>query len=422
MNPTEQLLAWTQRPIGAKALMRERMIRLLPHFEAHIRYPIIKIAGTNGKGSTAAMLSAALTHAGKRPMLFTSPHLEHLSERFRMCNTDIRRKALEALAADVLARLQAFVATEGTAYTPSFFEALVCMALVWADREGSDIAIIEAGVGGFNDATHLLPDVGAIITSIGLDHAAQLGDSITAIARDKAGIAQPHSTLILGSALPDTALTAIRTIAEHRKVTWTSATSVECRPLQHGVYRLSWQQTSVAVRLPLLGDFQRDNLQLVARMWAHLMAQGIVSRWNDLAGIQHTRWAGRMESIGPFLLDAAHNEAALQALHTSLAPLTSPEECLLIVGISAEKDVAQMTPWLLKMANGGFLVDDFYKARPTADWQAPFPAPHWRPLPLREAIQNAAAQAPRHIVVTGSIFMLGKARALILDHLTQMKA
>lgn len=414
MNPTDALLAWTQRPVGHKAPMHERMTRLLPHFAAHIRYPIFKVAGTNGKGSTAAMLSAALTHAGHRPMLFTSPHLEHVSERFRIGDTDIRRKAIASLADEILERLKAFVNLEGEAFTPSYFEALVCMALVFADRESANMAIIEAGVGGFNDATHLLPDIGAAITSVGLDHAAQLGTTLAAVARDKAGIAQPGSTLILGTTLPDTAHEAIRQVARSRSVALLDSTFVECSEHPISGYDLAWQGETVAVSLPLLGSFQRENLRLVARIWAHLRAQGIVQRWADLAGVQHTRWAGRLERIGPFLLDAAHNEAALAALQASLAPITTPDQCLLVVGISAEKDVAKMAPWLHRMAHGGYLVDDFYKARPAAELQAYFPAPQWQIAPLHEALAAAQARAPQYILVTGSIFMLGAARPLVL--------
>lgn len=422
MNPTDQLLAWTQRALPLKASMSERMARLLPYFAQHIRYPIFKIAGTNGKGSTAAMLSAALTHAGKRPMLFTSPHLIHLSERFRLCDTDIRRKALEELAAEVLARLQDFVAIEGTAYTPSFFEALVCMALVYADREGADIALIEAGVGGFNDATHLLPDMGGAITSVGLDHAPQLGATVAAIAHDKAGIVQPRSTLILGVALPPTAQQAIATVAQDRNVTIKEATYVECRPLNAAAYALTWAQQTTTVELPLRGTFQRDNLQLVARIWAYFIAKGLVSRWTDLQGIAHTRWAGRLEMLGhapTFLLDAAHNEAALAALHQALTAFATPDDCLLIVGISAEKDVAAMAPWLKQLARGGYLVDDFYKSRPAASLQAHFPPDQWQIRSLAEALAEGQQRAPRYLIVTGSIFMLGAARPLVLSLLPQ---
>ena len=139
-----QILKWTSRRIGSKTAMNIRFSKLLSHFTQKINFQIIKVAGTNGKGSVSAMLSACLVEDGQGVGLFTSPHLVNITERFRVNETEIEENELEEIAQDVFDWLKDFVAFEGQSFTPSFFEVLILIAIEYFYKKGVTIAIIES--------------------------------------------------------------------------------------------------------------------------------------------------------------------------------------------------------------------------------------------------------------------------------------
>ena len=159
-------------------------------------FPGVLIAGTNGKGSTAATLASILEKAGYRTGLYTSPHLERVNERIRMNGRDISDDDFARLYFHVDAKAEALVASGELPHPPSFFEMLTALAFVHFAEQKVDIAVLEVGMGGRLDATNIVEPLLSIITDISLDHTEWLGPTIDAIAREKAGILRPNGTLI----------------------------------------------------------------------------------------------------------------------------------------------------------------------------------------------------------------------------------
>ncbi len=415
-----RLLAWTGRRIGQKAAMQRRFSWLLEHYRHEISFPIIKVAGTNGKGSVSAMLSAFLCASEKKVGLFTSPHLVSPTERFRIDDRDISEEALEAAAMEIEAEVHQLTAQRGEAFTPSFFEVLILIAIRLFKHAKVDIAIFEAGIGGANDAVSLLPDFMALITSIGKDHQQQLGHSLGEIARDKAGIIR-SGQLLVNHLIDPVLKKIIRHSAELEEVFYLeSIPSVQpagpvmlAIPLPDRVYK---------IKPALEGHFQQQNIDLVVSAGRLLWEKNIIASWEGLYGLEKARWPGRYEKFGAapqWLIDAAHNEPGLRALIESLNKEYKQEERILVYGNSEEKDFTRLTKLIPEIATEVYLVDDFYKAVPirtlellidkevTVRWEKG----------LAQTLSLIQTRYPdRVVVVTGSIFMIGQARKWILAH------
>lgn len=415
------LLDWTQARIGSKVVMRERFGSMLEHFAPTIPFPIIKVAGTNGKGSVSAMLAACLTESGLKTGLFTSPHLLSPTERFRIGHQEISEDELNGLALSLSRELRAWVQQKGEAYTPSFFEALILIALRYFSRHNVDIAIFEAGVGGENDAVSLLPDFFALLSTIGLDHQAQLGNTLEAIAKDKAGILK-GGTLIFNAKIDEQLKNVIVQRARHQ--------GVEARVSGNWIAPLA-DTSRVRIRIgdfqtevipALKGAFQQENMNLVISACLFLQEKTLLDSWDWVKGLEKACWPGRFEKIGQqpsWIIDAAHNESGLRALVQALNHFSNKKERLLIYGNSEEKDYPALLNLVPELSQKAYLVDDFYKAVPKeALLRGLSPdvrilVPGSLPLALAHAKKNFPDQL---IIVTGSIFMIGKARKWILQH------
>lgn len=421
MNQLNDLLGWTQARVGSKVAMQRRFGLLLNDLQPDIPFPIIKVAGTNGKGSVSAMLAACLTEAGKKVGLFTSPHLLSPVERFRINYQEISENELDAQAQYVKEWLHDWVDQNGSAYTPSFFESLIVIALRYFKQENVDIAVFEAGVGGENDAVSLLPDFCAVLTNIGLDHHAQLGSTLEAIATDKAGIAR-SGTLVLNSQIDEKLKSIIQKRAKENNV-HVLASDNWIHPAQEaGKIRVLTEQGSVELLPALKGSYQRENINLVLSTYRFLLENGHLSSWEGIIGLEKAYWPGRFEPLGEsprWLIDAAHNESGLMALSSALDKISKKEHRILVYGNSEEKDYPELLKIVPSLAGRVYLVDDFYKAVPRTKLIS-YLDPKIRILEpgiLTLALADAQKHFPNHIIIiTGSIFMIGKARKWILQH------
>jgi dihydrofolate synthase/folylpolyglutamate synthase len=421
LNHLADLLRWTQARIGSKAAMKERFGSLLSLFEQDISFPIIKVAGTNGKGSVSAMLTACLTEAGQQVGLFTSPHLVSPTERFRIGHKEISEKELNILAKKLGGQLKEWVREKGAAYTPSFFEVLILIGLRFFAEKKVDIAVFEAGVGGDNDAVSLLPDLCALLTNVGLDHRAQLGNTLAAIATDKAGIARA-GTLIINRQIPAGLKSIIRQTATANGVTVLESKKWILPGSDEKKIRLRIEGRRIELLPSLKGAFQKENMDLVMSAYQFLMDHGRLSTWEGVKGFEKTYWPGRFERMGEhprWLIDAAHNESGLRALLESLNEHSKKSERVLIYGNSEEKDYPTLLKLVPDLASQVYLVDDFYKAVVREellrylDPEVRILAPGTLPLALAHAQKNSP---DRLIVITGSIFMIGQARKWIIQH------
>jgi len=248
----------------------------------HRAYPVVHVAGTNGKGSTCAMLEAIFRRAGYRTGLFTSPHLVHQGERVQVDRRILTREAIVSYTRKLKPVAEAIEAAR-PGYHPTFFEFMTGMAFLRFAEAEVDVGIIETGLGGRLDATNVVDPELTAITSISLDHTEILGDSLEAIAREKAGIIKPGKPVVLGL-LPPEAEAVIRAIAAERGA-----------PV-HGI-REWFGGESAFPPTALPGAYQRRNAA-VAAVAAHLLAQSgrfRISEAEIAAGLLSVNWAGRWE-------------------------------------------------------------------------------------------------------------------------------
>src|SRR5213594_59513 len=268
----------------------------------------ILIAGTNGKGSVAKLLSSMMPEAG----LYTSPHLVRLNERISIGGREISDDELNEVFAAVK---DAASTAKDLLYAPTYFELVTAMAFLYF-RDRVRFAVLEVGLGGRLDATNIVTQDVSVITSIGLDHQQFLGTTIEAIAAEKAGIIKSSEPVIIG---PSADLPIIRERAGSR--------------LRRGADLSRYPD----LRPQLLGGHQLENIAVAIRA-AECLG---IAKEDIVRGVNTTTWPGRLESLGRFLLDGAHNVAAASALAVFLREF-HPEGVWIIFGVMADKQFEEM--------------------------------------------------------------------------------
>lgn len=301
-------------------------------------FPSVLIAGTNGKGSTAATLASILAAAGHRTGLYTSPHLERVNERIRINGRDISDDDFARLYFHVDAKAEALVASGALPHPPSFFEMLTALAFVHFAEQKVSLAVLEVGMGGRLDATNIVEPLLSIITDISLDHTEWLGPTIDAIAREKAGILRPNGTLITLPQHPE-ANRAIGEVATALEVTAINAATYmpssairSSEISQQPVATILLDEEPIALDTPLPGAHQHRNVALAIAAAVELRNRHGYNIPNTAiaAGIRHTRWAARLEYFPArgkrpaVLLDVAHNPAGAWTLRAALREFSPP--------------------------------------------------------------------------------------------------
>lgn len=280
--------------------------------DPHRAVPVIHVAGTNGKGSVAAMLERILREAGWRVGLYTSPHLVRLGERIQIDRQPIANDALAELVREAMPVVEKMKAAGGTDAGPSYFEFMTGLAFRHFARAKCDVAVIEVGVGGRLDATNIVDPELSIITSIGLDHAEFLGDTVAKIAREKAGIVKPGRPVLLGR-LPIEAEVEIRDAARRSDALVLSVR--EC----FGDDVASYPTTNLA------GEFQRMNAGTAALAAGHLRERWKLNQAVVARALMDVEWAGRWQSVTVggrrVIVDASHNAEGALALDRNLREL-----------------------------------------------------------------------------------------------------
>jgi dihydrofolate synthase / folylpolyglutamate synthase len=364
----------------------------------------ILIAGTNGKGSVARMLSAMMPEAG----LYTSPHLERLNERIRIGDDEIPDSALKEVFEQAKA---AAASAPGLLYPPTYFEIVTAMAFTYF-RERVKFAVLEVGLGGRLDATNIVHQKVSVITSIGLDHQQFLGPTLDDIAAEKAGIIKGGEPVVVG---PDVDYCVVRARAGDKLVS-TRDIPRSVRPLGGGYFEIDVRtplREYKALRLRLAGRHQIDNaiVAICAAECLELDSEKIRE------GIQTVSWPGRLEHFGSrpeFLLDGAHNPHAARALAAFLAE-THPQGVWMIFGAMADKQFEEMLgllaphvrQWILTRPENSRAVDPNELARLT---------PGGIVIEnVRGAIEYAKEHVPEGtpVVVCGSLYLIGEARAVL---------
>jgi dihydrofolate synthase/folylpolyglutamate synthase len=378
------------------------------------RFRSVHVAGTNGKGSTAAMLESVLRAAGRRTGLYTSPHLVDFAERIRAGGGAMPHDDVVALVAELRSVLDA----AGIELT--HFEFATLLAFEWFARIGVEVAVVEVGLGGRLDATNVLRPIVTAITSIGRDHEEFLGSDLVGIAREKAGIAKPGVPLVLGRLAPDLAA-AIEEVARAVGAPTVDATREASLVPEEG--GLAFRGLGVAwdgLRVALPGAFQEDNARTALAVLAvardELGCTAAVVR----EGLASTVWPGRLAEIAKAprtIVDGAHNPDGVTALVRELDGLASARPTTLVFAVMADKAWPAMLDALLphvarvvatRVGRRG--LDPAHVVRAVAG-RVPVEVVE----PASAAVLHARAiTAPDDLVlVAGSLFLVGDAYAVI---------
>jgi dihydrofolate synthase/folylpolyglutamate synthase len=364
----------------------------------------ILIAGTNGKGSVAAMLSAMMPDAG----LYTSPHLQRFNERFRIGPNEISDADLAAAYQEVTA---ATADLSGLLYPPTYFELTTAMAFVYF-RNRVKFAILEVGMGGRLDATNVVRQDVSVITSIGFDHEKYLGNNLDQIAFEKAGIIKSNEPVVIG---PEAEFDVIRDNAGQR-LYMTQYLQRQVRPLGGGYFELDLItpiRQYKNLRPSLAGAHQLDNVVVAIRAAECLR----LSREQVERGVNSAVWPGRLERIAgqpSFLLDGAHNERAMQALCAMLEE-SYPDGVPMIFGCMADKNYEAMLTLLRpRVRQMIFTKAEGRRSKEPSELQALWPSAHVTGS-AREAIELARAgfDPGDTVVVCGSLYLIGEARSAL---------
>ena len=399
-------------------------------------YPSAHIAGTNGKGSTAAFLESIQRHAGLRTGLNTSPHLEKINERIRVNGQEISDEAFADVFTKIHNSIEKLLAAGKLRAHPTYFECVTAMAFEHFAQQRVDFAIFEVGLGGRLDATNVLSPAITIITRVDFDHENFLGHSLQEIAGEKAGILKPRVPVIVAEQLP-----------EAREVILARAKELDCAVIETTVaYKIeeataqpapSQQNESIGrphakvmdassnwsleITPSLAGQFQLQNA-VSALAAARLLSQrGFrIPDESIAAGIATTVWPGRLEKLQSdpdVYLDGAHNPSAAHELANFLTQNFAARKIWLIYGALRDKSVDEVAGWLFPLA-AEVIITEPRTPRSISAQQleeiAGYHASHFITLPDAErALDHALANAQPAdaIFVTGSLYLVGQLRA-----------
>jgi dihydrofolate synthase/folylpolyglutamate synthase len=404
------------KPVGAKFGV-DRMAPLaaaLGHPERTV--PLVHVAGTNGKGSVAAMLEAILRAAGWRTGLYTSPHLVKLGERVQVDRQILTEEEIVAYVRE-LQPIAERLAENNSDDRPSFFEFMTAMAFLQFSRKRCDIGVVEVGLGGRLDATNIVTPEVSVITSIALDHCELLGDDLEKIAAEKAGIIKPGRPVVMGR-MPAEAEWVIRTIAAERSARVISVAE------EFGDDLSRYPDTN------LEGDYQRWNAAT-----ATLVARTLPPKWRlspeaITRGLHQVDWPGRWQRIHLggrlMVLDASHNPEGAQALESNLARLIAEtgRRPIVITGVLGAARARPLIETICRhAAEIHLVVPNQPRACSHAELEASVPEA-FRGRVLRASVDGlfpspglCTAGGPDDIiVVTGSIYLLGEVMERLENH------
>lgn len=413
------------------------------------RFPGILIAGTNGKGSTAATLAAILEASGLKTGLYTSPHLLRINERMRINGEQISDVDFASYH-DFVDRAAERLVSEGQLpWHPSFFEMLTAIAFEYFARNKVDVAVLEVGMGGRLDATNVVEPLISVITDISLDHQKFLGDTITEIANEKAGIMRPGGIVVtlpqhpeandvIGNKILELGARAVSAVPYVPPVSPGSADYFGMQDLPLSRYPMQVMGKQIVVETRLIGRHQYRNVALAIAAAAELGAIPTPGRgWGGHfpitaesieRGIRRTNWPGRFQVLPAHgdspevIFDVAHNPAGAWALRSTLSARYEDRRLVFVFGAMRDKAVGEMAEILFPLAHAVIVtkadnprsatVDEIRQAavRASADIQD---APD-----VATALESAKPFAGRDgiVVVTGSIYVVGEAmRALGVD-------
>ena len=386
------------------------------------KYPTAIVAGTNGKGSTSAMLASIMAHAGYRTGLYTSPHLIRVNERIRVNGREISDEDFASSFTEVRQFAEGLAEQELLAHRPSFFELLTATAFLHFARSPVDFAVLEVGMGGRLDATNITEPRVALITNIDLDHVEFLGHTHAAIAGEKAGVIKPRRPVVSGCEHPEAAEVIRRQCADLGadllETALVAKPSHVRKEKDRYVFDLALNgDRFVGLTTPLLGKFQIQNASVaVAAAW-RLAQEGLnISRQAIMEGLRSVSWPGRLEIIliRPLvLLDGAHNPAAAREIAEFVKEQLPGRRLRLVYASMRDKAIGEISEILFPLAEEVYLTQP-EQAR-AASPEEILTVARYRPPriiietdPARAMKTACRASSPQDVVLAaGSLFLVG---------------
>jgi len=385
-------------------------------------YPTAIVAGTNGKGSTAAILAAILQRAGYRTGLYTSPHLVRVNERIRVNGEEIQDTDFARQFTEVRRTAEQLLSEKRLGKLPSFFEFLTATAFLHFARAGVEFAVLEVGMGGRLDATNVTEPRVAVITNIGLDHVEYLGATHAAIAGEKAGVIKLRRPVISSCDQPQADEVIRRRCAELQAELLETARAAEVQNLRslNGRYTFDLCLNGDrydGLRSPLLGKFQVNNAVAgVAAAWRLAREGFAISRQAVVEGLRGVSWPGRLEPIFDrplVLLDGAHNPAAAREVAEFIRQELRGRPLRLVYASMRDKAIGEITALLFPLAEEVYLTrpEQSRAATPEEILAASQTRPRRlvvTPEPARALESACLASSPEDVVLAvGSLFLVG---------------
>jgi dihydrofolate synthase/folylpolyglutamate synthase len=403
-----------------------------------LRFPSVLIAGTNGKGSTAATLASILRASGLKTGLYTSPHLVRINERIRVNGEEISDDEFAALQGEVDGVAEGLVERAELPWHPSFFEMMTAIAFEYFARQKVELAVLEVGMGGRLDATNVVEPRVSVITDIALDHQKFLGNTVGEIAREKVGIIrpggvvvtlpqQPEANDVIGNTILELGARAVNAVPYVPPVSPGSpeylvpgTESGDSRQVYR--YPLQVLGEEIVVETPLVGRHQLRNMALAIAAAVELNQQGFrnITAESIEKGVRETRWPGRFQVIAAragwpeMVLDVAHNPAGAWALRSALSERYEGRSLIFVFGAMRDKAISEMAEILFPLAERVIATrpENPRAASPEEIRQAAV-----RTGVEIEAIEDvqpalerarALANAGTVVVTTGSIYLVGE--------------
>ena len=375
-------------------------------------YPIIHVTGTNGKGSTIAFMRELFARHGKKVGTFTSPHIVSIHDRICINGEPISDEDFIRLADQVKAMEQRLLETHDQL---SFFELLTLIALLYFKEQKVDLVLLEVGIGGLLDTTNVVTGEIAIITSIGLDHQETLGDSLTAIAEQKAGIFKPGKSAVIANLAPEAQLVCQKTATNLGVSLYQADQDFSFR---NGNFSSSSLADFNHLILGLEGTYQEENAALALQTFLLFMAQRNekVDQEAVRAALQATKWAGRLEAVTEHIyLDGAHNLPALERLVEFIQEkIQQGYQPHILFGALKRKDYSGMLTYLTEhLPDVALYVTSF-------DYQGSLEEQDFGDYTsiasYRDFIDNFESSAGEQdlLFVTGSLYFISEVRACLM--------
>jgi dihydrofolate synthase/folylpolyglutamate synthase len=402
------------------------------------RFLSVLIAGTNGKGSTAATLASILRASGLKAGLYTSPHLERINERIRVNGEEIADDDFASVQGAVDRVAEKLVDGAELPWHPSFFEMMTAIAFEHFARERVDLAALEVGMGGRLDATNVVEPRVSVITDIALDHQKYLGDTVGEIAREKVGIIrpggavvtlpqQPEANDVIGNAILELGARAVNAVPYVPPVSPASSeylvpSTEQGNPRYVYRYPLQVLGEQILVETPLVGRHQLRNVALAIAAAAELNQQGFsgITAKSIESGIRETRWPGRFQVVAArpgwpeMLIDVAHNPAGAWALRSALSERYEDRPLIFVFGAMRDKAISEMAEILFPLADRVIATrpENPRAASPEEIQQAAVRTGVEIEAvgDVQRAVERARvlASAGTVVVVTGSIYLVGE--------------